>query len=153
MHLAQLLPLYGLHRDDPLCNLVRCVCQHEGTGPRMIQDISLTLPAGMPDTTQTDGCSVSRSKLRQGTILPSHNPHALIAPQFFTAYQPLILSPNYVTKRQSLKLLGEILLDRSNYACMTRYIASTENLQVVMNTLRDKSRNIQYEAFHVFKVR
>lgn len=36
---------------------------------------------------------------------------------------------------------------------MTRYIASTENLQIIMNTLRDKSRNIQYEAFHVFKVR
>lgn len=72
--------------------------------------------------------------------------------QFFTAYKGLILSPNYVTKRQSLKLLGEILLDRANYGIMTRYIASTENLQIIMNTLRDKSRNIQFEAFHVFKV-
>lgn len=61
------------------------------------------------------------------------------------------MSPNYVTKRQSLKLLGEILLDRANYGIMTRYIASTENLQIIMNTLRDKSRNIQFEAFHVFK--
>lgn len=74
-------------------------------------------------------------------------------PQFFTAYKDLVLSPNYVTKRQSLKLLGEILLDRSNYAIMTRYIASVENLQIIMNTLRDKSKNIQFEAFHVFKVR
>lgn len=73
--------------------------------------------------------------------------------QFFTAYKSLVLSPNYVTKRQSLKLLGEILLDRSNYAIMTRYIASVENLQIIMNTLRDKSKNIQFEAFHVFKVR
>ncbi|KAH8088421.1 putative transcriptional repressor [Filobasidium floriforme] len=72
--------------------------------------------------------------------------------RFFTAYKGLILSPNYVTKRQSLKLLGEILLDRANYGIMTRYIASTENLQIIMNTLRDKSRNIQFEAFHVFKV-
>jgi hypothetical protein len=72
--------------------------------------------------------------------------------QFFKAYTPLTNSPNYVTKRQSLKLLGEILLDRSNYATMTRYIADVGNLQGVMNTLRDKSRNIQYEAFHVFKV-
>ncbi len=72
--------------------------------------------------------------------------------RFFSSYQTLILSPNYVTKRQSLKLLGEILLDRANFNVMTRYIASKENLQVVMNTLRDKSKNIQFEAFHVFKV-
>lgn len=64
----------------------------------------------------------------------------------------LILSNNYVTKRQSLKMLGEILLDRSNYNIMTRYISSEANLKMMMNFLRDKSRNIQYEAFHVFKV-
>jgi hypothetical protein len=57
-----------------------------------------------------------------------------------------------VTKRQSLKLLGEILLDRANYNIMTRYIASEANLKMMMNMLRDRSRNIQFEAFHVFKV-
>jgi calcium binding protein 39 len=67
-------------------------------------------------------------------------------------YQTLILSSNYVTKRQSLKLLGEILLDRANYAIMTRFIADEANLKTMMNFLRDKSRNIQFEAFHVFKV-
>ncbi len=67
-------------------------------------------------------------------------------------YQGLVQSQNYVTKRQSLKLLGEILLDRANFNVMTRYISSKENLQMVMNTLRDRSKNIQFEAFHVFKV-
>jgi len=67
-------------------------------------------------------------------------------------YTTLILSANYVTKRQSLKLLGEILLDRANYTIMTRYIGSEANLKMMMNFLRDKSRNIQFEAFHVFKV-
>lgn len=67
-------------------------------------------------------------------------------------YNTLILSQNYVTKRQSLKLLGEILLDRANYAIMTRFIADEANLKCMMNFLRDKSRNIQFEAFHVFKV-
>lgn len=57
-----------------------------------------------------------------------------------------------MTKRQSLKLLGEILLDRSNFNVMTRYISYENNLKVMMNLLRDKSRNIQFEAFHVFKV-
>ncbi|PCH38918.1 mo25 protein [Wolfiporia cocos MD-104 SS10] len=72
--------------------------------------------------------------------------------RFFTSFTQLILSQNYVTKRQSLKLLGEILLDRANFAVMTRYIASETNLKMMMNLLRDKSKNIQFEAFHVFKV-
>jgi hypothetical protein len=67
-------------------------------------------------------------------------------------YSTLILSTNYVTKRQSLKLLGEILLDRANYNIMTKYIGSEANLKMMMNFLRDRSRNIQFEAFHVFKV-
>jgi calcium binding protein 39 len=57
-----------------------------------------------------------------------------------------------VTKRQSLKLLGEILLDRANFNVMTRYISNEANLKMMMNLLRDKSKNIQFEAFHVFKV-
>ncbi|CAG8504274.1 1432_t:CDS:10 [Funneliformis caledonium] len=72
--------------------------------------------------------------------------------QFFESYTKLLNSNNYVTKRQSLKLLGEILLDRCNFNVMTRYIASSENLKLMMNLLRDRSRNIQFEAFHVFKI-
>ncbi|KAH8921808.1 Mo25-like protein [Atractiella rhizophila] len=72
--------------------------------------------------------------------------------RFFTAYNALVQSNNYVTKRQSLKLLGEILLDRSNFTIMTKYIAEEDNLKMMMNLLRDKSKNIQFEAFHVFKV-
>ncbi|KAB5590864.1 transcriptional repressor [Ceratobasidium theobromae] len=72
--------------------------------------------------------------------------------RFFTMYTSLLLSTNYVTKRQSLKLLGEILLDRANFNVMTKYISVEANLKMMMNLLRDKSRNIQFEAFHVFKV-
>lgn len=35
---------------------------------------------------------------------------------------------------------------------MTRYISNADNLKLMMNLLRDRSRNIQFEAFHVFKV-
>eukprot|EP00800_Vazella_pourtalesii_P012113 TRINITY_DN287_c0_g3_i1.p1 TRINITY_DN287_c0_g3~~TRINITY_DN287_c0_g3_i1.p1 ORF type:complete len:336 (+),score=82.48 TRINITY_DN287_c0_g3_i1:66-1073(+) len=70
----------------------------------------------------------------------------------FSHYQSLIESDNYVTRRQSLKLLGELLLDRHNFTVMTRYIASGDNLKVMMNLLCNPSRNIQFEAFHVFKV-
>jgi calcium binding protein 39 len=71
---------------------------------------------------------------------------------FFTHYTALLTSANYVTKRQSLKLLGEILLDRTNFNVMTKYISNPDNLKLMMNMLRDRSKNIQFEAFHVFKV-
>lgn len=71
---------------------------------------------------------------------------------FFEAFTKLLTSTNYVWKRQSLKLLGEILLDRGNYNVMSIYIMSIENLKLMMNLLRDRSAHIQFEAFHVFKV-
>mmetsp|Transcript_14956 Transcript_14956/g.20900 ORF Transcript_14956/g.20900 Transcript_14956/m.20900 type:complete len:338 (+) Transcript_14956:146-1159(+) len=70
----------------------------------------------------------------------------------FDAYTKLLTSENYVTRRQSLKLLGELLLDRSNFNVMTKYIGDEENLKLMMRMLRDKSKSIQFEAFHVFKV-
>jgi calcium binding protein 39 len=35
---------------------------------------------------------------------------------------------------------------------MTKYISNQANLKLMMTLLRDKSRSIQFEAFHVFKV-
>jgi len=35
---------------------------------------------------------------------------------------------------------------------MKKYVESSDNLKIMMNLLRDKSRNIQFESFHVFKV-
>lgn len=87
--------------------------------------------------------------------------HKLLCAEFLDAnydkffsqhYQRLLNSENYVTRRQSLKLLGELLLDRHNFTVMTRYISEPENLKLMMNMLKEKSRNIQFEAFHVFKV-
>jgi hypothetical protein len=46
------------------------------------------------------------------------------------AEQVMLQSENYVTRRRSLKLLAEILLDRSNYTVMMRYISSKHNLKV-----------------------
>ncbi len=44
------------------------------------------------------------------------------------------------------------MLDRANFNVMTKYISDQQNLKLMMNLLRDKSKNIQFEAFHVFKV-
>jgi calcium binding protein 39 len=72
---------------------------------------------------------------------------------FFSKYNlMLIQSENYVTKRQSIKLLGELLLDRSNYSVMTKYVDSSDHLKLCMKLLLDDRRMINYEGFHVFKV-
>jgi calcium binding protein 39 len=71
---------------------------------------------------------------------------------FFERYNALLTSANYVTRRQSLKLLGELLLDRANFTVMTRFIADADNLKTVMRLLRDQSAAIQFESFHVFKI-
>jgi calcium binding protein 39 len=73
---------------------------------------------------------------------------------FFHKYNTILVqSESYVTKRQSIKLLGEILLDRANYNVMTTYVDSGEHLKIIMKLLRDDRRMINYEGFHVFKVR
>ncbi|CAG9941916.1 unnamed protein product [Clonostachys rosea f. rosea IK726] len=72
---------------------------------------------------------------------------------FFEKYNNILVQSNsYVTKRQSIKLLGEILLDRSNYSVMTAYVDRGEHLKICMNLLRDDRKMVQYEGFHVFKV-
>ncbi|KAI8903894.1 armadillo-type protein [Powellomyces hirtus] len=73
--------------------------------------------------------------------------------QFFEQYTQLLNSSNYVTKRQSLKVSpGRVASGSNELTIMTKYISNAENLKLMMNLLRDKSRNIQFEAFHVFKV-
>lgn len=72
---------------------------------------------------------------------------------FFSRYHSvLVQSDSYVTKRQSIKLLGEILLDRANYNVMMKYVDSGEHLKICMKLLKDDRKMVQYEGFHVFKV-
>ncbi|CAA6662906.1 unnamed protein product [Spirodela intermedia] len=72
---------------------------------------------------------------------------------FFTEFNSKLLeSPNYITRRQAVKLLGDIMMERSNTGIMLQYIGSKDNLRIMMNLLRETSKNIQLEAFHVFKL-
>ncbi|XAR55292.1 hypothetical protein NMG60_11035326 [Bertholletia excelsa] len=72
---------------------------------------------------------------------------------FFQDYNSKLLeSPNYVTRRHGVKLLGDMLLDRSNSSVMIRYVGSLDNMRILMNLLRDSNKTIQLNAFHVFKL-
>ncbi|WVZ55647.1 hypothetical protein U9M48_006282 [Paspalum notatum var. saurae] len=73
---------------------------------------------------------------------------------FFAEFNSrLILSAsNYFIRRQAILLLRDILLEKSNTAVMVRYVSSKEHLIILMNLLRDHSKAIQVEAFHIFKL-
>ena len=49
---------------------------------------------------------------------------------FFAHYEELLKTRNYVTLRQSLKLLSELLLGKYNFELLQRYIADEKNLKV-----------------------
>lgn len=59
---------------------------------------------------------------------------------------------NYMTRRMTLQLLSTILLNRSNYNVMIRYISSSQNLVIILCLLRDPSPHITLDAFQVFKI-
>ncbi|WVY94378.1 hypothetical protein V8G54_033466 [Vigna mungo] len=56
--------------------------------------------------------------------------------EFFDLYERLLTSPNYVTRRQSLKLLSDFLLESPNSQIMKRYILEVRYLKVMMTLLR-----------------
>eukprot|EP00980_Cylindrotheca_fusiformis_P028345 scaffold22592_cov129-Cylindrotheca_fusiformis.AAC.31 len=73
---------------------------------------------------------------------------------FEERFNPKLMSDgaNYMTRRTALQILSTVLLTRSNYAVMIKYVNSRQNLILVMKLLRDKSPHITLDAFHVFKV-
>ncbi|XP_066387920.1 putative MO25-like protein At4g17270 [Miscanthus floridulus] len=72
--------------------------------------------------------------------------------QFFELYSRLLSSTNYVTRRQAIKFLSEFLLEAPNSQMMKRYIVEVRFLNIMINLLKDSSKNIRICAFHVFKV-
>eukprot|EP01024_Parvocaulis_polyphysoides_P025708 TRINITY_DN2335_c0_g1_i1.p1 TRINITY_DN2335_c0_g1~~TRINITY_DN2335_c0_g1_i1.p1 ORF type:complete len:379 (-),score=50.84 TRINITY_DN2335_c0_g1_i1:491-1627(-) len=71
---------------------------------------------------------------------------------FFERYTQLLRSENFVTRVQSLKLLGELMTAKENVNVTIQYVSDVQNLILIMNLLKDEARTIQFEAFHVFKV-
>ncbi|SMN18715.1 similar to Saccharomyces cerevisiae YKL189W HYM1 Component of the RAM signaling network that is involved in regulation of Ace2p activity and cellular morphogenesis [Maudiozyma saulgeensis] len=72
--------------------------------------------------------------------------------KFIRYINKLMAYGNYVTKRQSTKLLASLIVIRSNNQLMNQYIDSADNLKLIMTLMTDKSKNLQLESFNVFKV-
>ena len=70
---------------------------------------------------------------------------------FMANINNLIKSNNYVTKRQSVKLLNDLVSQKVNLLFLNKYFADTKNLKYTMMLLSEKLKNLQLEGFHLLK--
>jgi len=72
--------------------------------------------------------------------------------QFFQLFLRLIRSddPNLVAR--STKLLGQLLLDERNVHVSKMFVGDVENLQTIVTLLHSQNKQINVEAFHIFKI-
>ena len=62
---------------------------------------------------------------------------------FFTCYhQKLIKSENFATRKESMKFLGELLIDKHNFSVMIQYISNPDHLKLIMNILKEESKAV-----------
>mmetsp|Transcript_41505 Transcript_41505/g.84853 ORF Transcript_41505/g.84853 Transcript_41505/m.84853 type:complete len:364 (+) Transcript_41505:419-1510(+) len=138
------------------CGLMLRECaRHEELAKRLLEDPCFEYMFEYVQLTQFDIASDAFSTLRE--LLVHHK--AMVAKfleekfdSFFAKYSKLLESDNYVTKRQALRMLLDVLLDRNNIRVMTKYINQPGNLKLMMNLLRDQRRAIKKDALHMFKV-
>jgi len=155
--ITSLVQGYTQNKEIALCCglMLREAIKHEALAKMLLKEdnfngffeyVELATFDVASDAFSTFKLLLTKHKLLSAEFLLTNYDH------FMKLYKKLLLSENYVTRRQSLKLLGELLLDRANYEVMRKYISDADNLRLMMNMLRDGSRNIEFEAFHVFKV-
>lgn len=70
---------------------------------------------------------------------------------FIEHMNELIRSDNYVVKRQSVKLLRELVQLKLNMQFLMTYFDDAKSLKIVMMLLSDNLKNVQIEGFHIFK--
>ena len=74
---------------------------------------------------------------------------------FFDEYMRLVENASadeYVTVRQSLGILSSILLDRQFMDVMIQFVNKEEFLKPILILMNNKSKVVQFEAFHIFKI-
>lgn len=70
---------------------------------------------------------------------------------FAQSINGLMRLENYVTKRQAVRLLLDVVVQRLNVQFLKFYLDDAALLKLVMLLLLDKLKNVQLESFHVFK--
>lgn len=72
------------------------------------------------------------------------------AQNIITRLHATLIEANYAACRQSLKLIGEIIVQYPSF--QHTYLISEKNLIVIMKLMSSQYKNITMEAFHIFKL-
>lgn len=134
------LPLLDKFAQVPNFDIASCA----------MESLKIVLTAGC-DAAQLGGDEDAQKQMAELAATFLTRDYEIIWDERFNA-NLMSQNANYMTKRVALQILSTVLLTRSNYAVMVRYVNSRTNLVLVMNLLRDKSPHITLDAFHVFKV-
>lgn len=102
--------------------------------------------------------SVSDAFLTVRTLFSSHKAYvALFLETFGKKFarlfnEKLLCSKQYLTQRNGLELLHDILFERQNYRFMVEYVNSKANLVLIMQKMLDTSHAVRFNALHIFKI-
>eukprot|EP01084_Bolivina_argentea_P227958 385087_1 len=71
----------------------------------------------------------------------------------FNGINKLIKKDHFVTQKQFLFLLRDLLTGKGNFEILKRYTSKKDNLAIIMNLMKKcKQNSISYEAYHIFKI-
>lgn len=102
------------------------------------------------DISQDAFCSLREVLLEHRVVsAPWVNSHYR---EFVERYNALLDSKEYLVVRSALTLLAFVMLHWRFKSVMEAYIEDDRNLRLHMNHLRDPSKAIQLDAFHMFKI-
>ena len=136
------------------CIKIRCIHQLLLSHPYLIEPLFTKYAFDTNFDVCSDVFQSIRDLLRKNKQLVSAalNPSKSFYSQLFAWMHNLLESDQYFITRMVLHLLGEFLIDKSNFEIMIAFINSPENLKVFMNLLCSQYPSIQYNAFNVFKI-
>ncbi len=78
----------------------------------------------------------------------NHNFYAV-----FNAINKLIKYDHFVTQKQFFLLLRVLLIEKSNYDILVKYISDKQHLEIIISLMKKyKQNSISLEAYHIFKI-
>lgn len=157
--LRRLIEGYKHNSTALICgSMLRDCLEHEVIPVMFFTDLQSGLDVLVKTTKTNTNFDIAADAFRNiSKILMGHKtatlPYLMAShDRIFGLLNGLLDSTNYVTKRQALQLLGELLLDPVNFTVMQTYVASRNNLRAVMLLLREPSLALRKEAYNVFKI-
>eukprot|EP00013_Stygamoeba_regulata_P025157 CAMPEP_0177647390 /NCGR_PEP_ID=MMETSP0447-20121125/10272_1 /TAXON_ID=0 /ORGANISM="Stygamoeba regulata, Strain BSH-02190019" /LENGTH=418 /DNA_ID=CAMNT_0019149967 /DNA_START=1246 /DNA_END=2502 /DNA_ORIENTATION=+ len=106
-----------------------------------------------PDfTVCTDAFDIFKDLLTRHGALACTFMSAQQVPLFERYNETLLRSENFVTRKQALELLGQLLVEQRNVEVRMAYINSRQNLYLIMQLLAEGSPAVQHSTYNIFKL-